>query len=301
MKRERKATDFERENMVPEYWKPFKGKAIYSPKGKASEYAKYACNFYVGCSNGCTYCYCKKGILAGTMGCDTPTLKKCFKDENHALEIFEKELKKNLSELQKHGLFFSFTTDPMLSEMNMKNGEHITIKALAIACYYKCPVKILTKRADILHKFINPEFEELRFVIDKYRPLIAIGFTLTGHDELEPNASPNEQRIEAMKKLHDAGFKTFASIEPVINFESSYYIIIQTLYKCCDLYKIGLESGKKYDKKQLVEFMNKVIKVTSQYYGVKIYFKDSLLKQAGINREDLPDNCVGRDYNIFNS
>lgn len=31
------------------------GKAIYSPKGKAGEYAKYACNFYVGCSNDCDY------------------------------------------------------------------------------------------------------------------------------------------------------------------------------------------------------------------------------------------------------
>lgn len=30
-----------------------KGKAIYKPAGKAGEYAKYACNFYVGCSNDC--------------------------------------------------------------------------------------------------------------------------------------------------------------------------------------------------------------------------------------------------------
>ena len=41
---------------------------------------------------------------------DTPKLKKCFKDEVHALEIFENELKANLPELQKHGLFFTFTT-----------------------------------------------------------------------------------------------------------------------------------------------------------------------------------------------
>ena len=35
----------------------FNGKAIYNPKGKAGEYAPWACNFYTGCSNDCEYCY----------------------------------------------------------------------------------------------------------------------------------------------------------------------------------------------------------------------------------------------------
>ena len=48
--------------------KTFKGKAIYNPSGKAGEYSYWACNFYVGCSNGCEYCYCKKDILAGSSG-----------------------------------------------------------------------------------------------------------------------------------------------------------------------------------------------------------------------------------------
>lgn len=37
------------------------GRVIYSPKGKAGEYAENAANFFVGCSNGCTYCYLRKG------------------------------------------------------------------------------------------------------------------------------------------------------------------------------------------------------------------------------------------------
>ena len=35
--------------------------------------------------------------------------------------------------------------------------------------------------------------------------------------------------------------------------------------------------------------------------GFKWELKDSLLKQAGINRSDLPCNCVDRDYNLFNN
>ena len=302
--------------------KNFKGKAIYCPSGKAGEYAYWACNFYVGCSNGCTYCYCKKGILAGVMGQDKPQLKKCFKDEKHALDVFKKELMQNLSELQRHGLFFSFTTDPLLPETTL-----LTQLAAKFCLINDVPVKFLTKRVDW---HVDELIKELtkNGTIWNYEPkkhLLAFGFTLTGHDELESNASTNTERIEAMKKLHDAGFKTFASIEPIIDFKSSLEMIVKTA-QYCDLYKIGLQSGIRYNKDNLNEFIKDVLCVFNDYYKNyckytcrsfkgfdnpfcrgcnflgekhKIYFKDSLLKQAGIKREDLPENCVGRDYNMF--
>ena len=68
-------------------------KAIYKPKGAAAEYAEWACNFYVGCSNLCNYCYCKKGRGAKILGGDKPTLKKCFLgSEEHAIQVFGGEL-----------------------------------------------------------------------------------------------------------------------------------------------------------------------------------------------------------------
>lgn len=269
-------------NIMPTQ-KQFKGKAIYSPSGKAGEYSYWACNFYVGCSNGCTYCYLKKGRSKAIMGGDVPTLKKCFKNEEHALQVFEKELKANLTELQKHGLFFSFTTDPLLPET-----IELTKNAIARCISKRVPVKILTKTTNI-DWFLNNIF------IHANNDLIAFGFTLTGHDELEPGASTNAERIEAMRLLHHAGFKTFASIEPIIDFYSSYKMMTSTRF-CCDLYKIGLLAGKKYDKEAIDHFLNRVFEKFSEN---KIYFKDSLLKQAGIERESLPANCVTRDYNIF--
>jgi len=267
--------------------KKFNGKAIYNPSGKAGEYAAWACNFYVGCSNECEYCYCKKGILAPVMGQDMPQLKKCFRDELHALEVFEKEMKINLTELQKHGLFLSFTTDPMLDET-----KELTMLAINECLYNDIPVKILTKCT----KYINQFSYKLRCT-EYDLSMIAFGFTLTGHDELEPNASTNAERIEAMKKLHDAGFKTFASIEPIIDINSSL-IMIAASRNFCNLFKIGIESGKKYNKDELLQFTQWVDFHTCAI-DTKIYWKDSLLKSAGINREDLPANCVGRDYNIF--
>ena len=52
------------------------GRVIYSPKGKAGEYAENAANFFVGCSNGCTYCYLRKGRGAKVLGGSRPELKK---------------------------------------------------------------------------------------------------------------------------------------------------------------------------------------------------------------------------------
>jgi len=204
--------------------KNFKGKAIYNPSGKAGEYSYWACNFYVGCSNGCEYCYCKKGILAGAMGQDKPQLKKCFEHETDAFNRFVLELERNLlwegknSSLYSHGIFFSFTTDPLLPET-----EVLTFWAAGYAVNKGVPVKFLTKCTDWVDPFIEVSKQD---GFDK--KMYAIGFTLTGHDELEPNASTNQERIEAMKRLHDEGFKTFASIEPIIHLSSSAKMIRQT-------------------------------------------------------------------------
>lgn len=262
--------------------KSFKGKAIYRPKGAAGEYSYWACNFFVGCSNGCEYCYCKKGILSGTMGQDKPQLKKCFLgSEEYALFCFKSELNKNLAELQKHGLFFSFTTDPMLPET-----IDLTLSAAFLCEQNNIPVKILTKRADWFNDFAKYFYGREYYY--------AFGFTLTGHDELEPGASTNAERIEAMRKLH-VGFRTFASLEPVINFADTLSIIEKT-NGFCDLYKIGLLSGSKHNQKAIQDFIQQAINMI--HPESKIYFKDSLLAQANINRSDLPSCCVTRDYSL---
>ena len=279
-----------------------KGKAIYMPKGKAGEYAKYACNFYVGCSNDCSYCYCKRGLLAHAMGAPKATLKKCFKDEIDALLVFEKELKANLSELQKHGLFFTFTSDPMLEET-----RKVTFQAVDFAIRNGVPCKILTKRADFIQKM--PQW----WAYDNFRTNIAFGFTLTGHDELEPGASTNAERINTMRNLHNAGFKTFASIEPIVTLFESEMMITMTL-DCCDLYKIGLMSGKRpYSRDEVTLFCSRVDAMIAKrnsfvplpsdkpYNKPKVYWKDSVLEYIGMERESI---CicmfhVDANYNIF--
>ena len=263
--------------------KMFKGKSIYNPSGKAGEYSYWACNFYVGCSNECTYCYLKKGRGAKILGGNKPELKKCFKNSENAIEIFEKELLKNKTELQEHGLFFSFSTDPLLNDTKM-----LTVDAIEVCQKYKVPVKLLTKRADFF-TFIN-----VMNMGEWDNNIIAFGFTLTGHDELEPKASKNYERIEAMKKCKELGYKTFASIEPIIDFPSAKNVINASI-DFCDLYKIGLMSGKKYDVVEAQSFVEWLDELNKP----KIYLKESLQKLSRYTNTELGDYFVERDYNLF--
>jgi DNA repair photolyase len=262
--------------------KEFNGKAIYNPKGKAAEYSKWACNFYVGCSNRCTYCYLKKGRGAKVLGGDKPELKKCFKDENHAIDIFTNEALKNKDDLQKHGLFFSFTTDPMIKET-----KNLTIRAIHICNELNIPVKVLTKKTGFLY---------LLGLTNKYikKELIAIGVTLTGYDESEPKASSNEERIKALKWAKETGYKTFVSIEPIISFELSIQMISESL-NYVDLYKIGLESGKIYDQFKGFEFVDWL----RELRNTKIYLKESIRNLIPKYTNEMSPCFVDRDFNIF--
>lgn len=264
--------------------KRFNGKAIYQPSGKAAEYSAWACNFFPGCSNDCEYCYCKRGVMSHVWSTE-PKLKKCFKNENHAIEVFERELKANIEALRKNGILFSFTTDPLLTQT-----KYLTLRCAQLANERGVPVKILTKRADFI--------DDVKFLwLDE--KLTAFGFTLTGFDEKEPGASTNQERIEAMRELHDMGLKTFASIEPVITPAMSMNMMIATR-GFCDLYKVGLISGKGkgfYNERHLQVFYEWLEK---ESLTQKIYLKDSFLNNFGITREQLRGNFVNSDYNIFN-
>ncbi|MBD5307615.1 MAG: hypothetical protein HDS14_08355 [Bacteroides sp.] len=269
----------------------FRGKAIYQPTGKAAEYSPWACNFFTGCSNDCEYCYCKRGVMRCNWS-NAPKLKKYFKDEHHALLVFLRELKRNKDALKDAGLLFSFTTDPMLVET-----LYLTICATEIALEYDIPVKILTKRADWLDSDFRLYIEEVPLWKTK-RHLVAFGFTLTGFDEKEPGASLTDERIDAMRELHDLGFRTFASIEPILTPAMSRNMMAATR-DFCDLYMIGLISGKDkdfYNRSHLTLFCRWLLTRDPGYF--RVYLKDSFLDYFDIPRENLCGNFVSRDYNI---
>ena len=271
--------------------KGFNGKALYQPKGKAKEYSDWAVNFYTGCSNDCDYCYCKLGVLSHTWS-DKPKLKKCFISERHALEVFNRELERVHDNIGNQPILFSFTTDPLLPET-----RELTFQAMESAIENGIPVKILTKRADWITAFMTRVAIQ-SILYSNNRHLIAFGFTLTGCDENEPHASTNEERINAMRCLYLLGYKTFASIEQIIDPKKSLEIIKET-QGFCGLYKVGTISGVRAgyaprDMRNLMDYM-----VEKSREGQKIYLKDSFINWMRLERENLPGRFVNANYNIF--
>ena len=238
-------------------------KIIYRPKGAALEYATYACNLFTGCSGGCSYCYNKKGITTKVLGADKPTLRKCFEDENDALKKFYFDVNKNIDTLKINGLFFSFVGDPMCKEQ-MK----LTENCIKICVIRNIDVTILTKQTD----WIN-HFDFARF--DGYLDRIIFGVTLTGCDELEKGCPSSDERIKALKFIREQGFTTWVSLEPCIDIERSMYVFCKS-NPYVRIYKIGMESGKKYSPDDIHNFVTQL-----EFYNkskAELIFKESIKK-----------------------
>ena len=266
------------------------GKALYTPKGAAREYAPVGCNLYTGCPHDCQYCYLKRGVLSHAMGGTEVKLKSCFKDDVDASMIFLAELQRHLEYLRKVGIFFSFSTDPLIPET-----RDLTKRCITNTNKYLVPVKLLTKNADFIDDDV---FMSWLMLNDFRKDLVAFGFTLTGRDDMEPGASTNQERIATMKRLHEMGFKTFASIEPIIDVPSSLDMIKQTV-AFCDLYKVGLRSGVKKDYYQDEDLLLLIKELATLYdtMGTKIYIKKSLRER--LQHPIIGCISVGPDYDLF--
>lgn len=259
------------------------GKAIYTTKGAAREYGRIGCNFYTGCPHECEYCYLKRGAPSKQLGGNVVKLKKCFKDEADAIAKFKQDIERYKDVLRQTGVFFSFTTDPLISET-----RKLTLMAMLEANKNSIPVYILTKDASFIHdaKFMERVVEDLD---GTFLDGVHWGFTLTGRDDMEPNASSNFDRIKAMQCMSSMGFKTWASIEPVIDWTHANMVVEMSL-DCCDHYKIGLRSGVKKDYYDLVRSGMWMDDLTKKITGAcrTVYLKESARK--------LLQRCYIEDY-----
>lgn len=249
-----------------------KGKALYTTKGAAREYGRIGCNFYTGCPHECAYCYLKRGAPSKQLGGNKVRLKACFKNELHAANILQQEMDKWLEPCRKHGIFLSFTTDPMIEET-----RRLTVSAIYDAIPRIIPVWVLTKDATFIQDV--PIMTALNNIYQDKRSSIHFGFTLTGHDEMEPRASTNDNRIMAMQRMRLMGFSTFASIEPVITWKAAERMVCESVL-WCDHYKLGLRSGVKADYYDIAESGAAIERIvrTVENFGKTIYLKESTLR-----------------------
>jgi len=260
------------------------GKALYQPSGAAEEYGLWACNLYNGCTNGCTYCYNKRGLVAKVLGADKVTLKSCLADncekrmylsmlpEEKAFHRYMLELEKYHDDIMADGgeIFFSFVSDPCIDET-----IELTTRCILYALMEGFKVRVLTKCAHGLEQMCT----EVVRTFETHRPEILdnfyVGVTLTGMDHMESNAAPNHGRIKALAVAQSMDLHTWASIEPVIDPSTSYYMMLN-VWGFCEEFRIGLLSGKKRDYAP----------------GSIRYFYDRVNEQNSLDTEECPTRKI---------
>lgn len=199
--------------------------------------------------------------MSKTLGGTNVRLKKSLTDEKTAFKIFQKELDKSKYDIIKDGgLHFNFMSDPCLPQT-----LHLNWICISYAISQGVPCQVLTKRADWLD---NPS---VQYALSQ-KNLIRVGFSQTGCDALEPGASTNAERINAMRFLYKNGISTWASIEPIIEPNKSLEMVAKTI-TFCDHFKIGLLSGKKsYTPQNIKHF----IKNVEALHPKSVYWKQSI-------------------------
>jgi len=304
---------------------PVKGALIYQPQGAAGEYAKWAINLYHGCSNGCTYCYNRRGVLSHVFGdkpeLAAPIIKSRDRQINYFLErkkltahdpipdvvienctnvairslIYNDTRRIGIFRLiEDGGVFMSFTCDPLDAEDNVQNYTLYAVKKLL---RYGIPVTLLTKNVAWLKednwKILLEEYPK-HVCCPNHHALLTIGFTITGKDKLEPGAPSTEERIEALRELHDKYMvKTFVSLEPITSNHTALEVIWNT-YKITDEIRLGAQSPIKKDRYDPDKFVGFVIAVKTLARGLDCRFmvKDSMYKQAETFGGVYRDLCV---------
>jgi len=192
----------------------------------AREYSPYACNIYIGCSHRCKYCYAPHTIQRSEEGYfGTPSPRK------DVLKYMERELKTQKFEKQ---ILLSFIGDVY---GDTTDHNQTTRDALILLNKYQAPVAVLTKG-------ISKSLRDLD-VFKAFGSRIMVGSTLTFMDEArskewESGADLPSARLKALKDLHDAGIRTFASFEPCLDTSESLKLIKATLSdNSVDHYKVG--------------------------------------------------------------
>lgn len=180
--------------------------------------ADYCINPYTGCFHSCKYCYAS--FMKRFTGHTEPW--GSFVDiKINAPEVLRKELKRTSN---KGSIIISSVTDPY---QPVEGKYKITRKCFEELVPYSFSIDILTKSplvtrdVDIFRKFKGLE----------------VGLTITTDDDkvrkiFEPKAPPIETRVNALKKLHAQGIRTYAFIGPVLPMNAD--VLTEKLIKHVD-------------------------------------------------------------------
>lgn len=268
---------------MPQQVKPRSGSVVYEPKGAAREYAALACNVYKGCEHRCAYCYVPEATHKTRDEFVTPAERKEFlaRLEADAAKVEPGQ-----------PVLLSFTTD-VYQPFDVEHG--ITREAIEILHRHGHRVSVLTKGGS----------RALRD-LDLFGEGDSFGTTLTfDNDEdsrhWEPGAALPGDRIETLRRFHEAGIKTWVSFEPVIDPRQTLDLIRHAA-PFVDEFKVGRwNHDSRADEIDWYQFATDVIELLESL-GKPYLIKDALrpyLPDQGTNgTASSPD---GTDFSAIES
>ena len=166
------------------------------------EYGDYTMNHVLGCFHGCKFpCYAY--LMARRFGNVKSYEEWCEpKLVSNTMELLDKEIPKLKEKI--NSVQLCFTTDPFME--NYPEVEEMSLRAIEMLNKADIQCNVLTKgKLPLQLKMLSKKNEygiTLVSLSEKYRK------------EYEPNSISYDKRIVALKDLHEAGCKTWVSIEP---------------------------------------------------------------------------------------
>jgi len=164
----------------------------------------YTVNPYTGCLHGCVYCYANfmrrfSGHLKDPWG--------SFVDvKTNLLDVLAKELPTRLG----GSIWISSVCDPY---QQVEAKYRLTRGAIQLISQYpKFTISILTKNALVLRDID---------LLTQMKDRVDVGFTVTTFNTeaqavFEPHASPVKERIDAVKRLNEAGIDAWVFFAPML-------------------------------------------------------------------------------------
>lgn len=161
-------------------------------------------NLYRGYTHGCIYCDSRSKCYH---------MEHAFEDveiKENAIDLLENTLKRKRLKCM---LSTGSMTDPYLP---LEDEFSSVRKALSLAYKYGFGFTLITKSNRVLK-----DLDLLKAINDKTKCVVQM--TLTTYDEdlckkIEPNVSTTKERVEALKKLNEAGIPTVVWLCPILPF-----------------------------------------------------------------------------------
>jgi DNA repair photolyase len=180
--------------------------------------ADFVINPYIGCNHHCVYCYAEfMSRFTGHSG----------EAWGSFIDVKEGYSLPNLKKYKGKSILLGSATDPYNPLEKKYEKTRSLLKAFAGST---AKIEILTKSNLVLR-----DIDLLRGIPD-LRIGISLSTTNADFARLTEAAAPSpEQRISALRTLHEAGIKTYAFISPIFPYLSDWKAVVSRAWKYTDM------------------------------------------------------------------